>query len=93
MIVNTSKKSLCETLRAFYERKETCSKLIDFNIPTLVIVGKEDKVTPVATAQLIQENIKESILYVLEYAGHLSNLENSVEFNNQLEEFVSMVYH
>ncbi len=93
MIVNTSKKSLCETLRAFYERKETCSKLIDFNIPTLVIVGKEDKVTPVATAQLIQENIKESILYVLEYAGHLSNLENSVEFNNQLEEFVSAVYY
>jgi 3-oxoadipate enol-lactonase len=93
MIVNTTKKSLSETLRAFYERKETRSKLKDFNLPTLIFVGKEDKVTPVAAAQLIHENIQESILCVLEHAGHLSNLENPTEFNKQFEEFVSTVYY
>jgi 3-oxoadipate enol-lactonase len=93
MIVNTTKESLYETLRAFYERKETCSKLKNFSLPTLIIVGKEDKVTPVTAAQLIRENIEESFLYMLEHAGHLSNLENPVEFNKQLEEFISTVYY
>jgi 3-oxoadipate enol-lactonase len=93
MILNTSKKSLCDTLRAFYEREETCSKLKDFNVPTLIIVGKEDKVTPINAAQLLHENIEESFICVLDHAGHLSNIENPAEFNNQLEEFVSTVYY
>ncbi|RPI64987.1 MAG: alpha/beta fold hydrolase, partial [Ignavibacteriales bacterium] len=46
MIVNTSKQSLYKTLQAFYERKETCSKLHDINVPVLIMVGKEDKITP-----------------------------------------------
>lgn len=46
MIVNTSKPSLYKTLQAFYERKETCSSLQDLNIPVLIMVGKEDKITP-----------------------------------------------
>jgi len=93
MIVHTTEESLCNTLRAFYERKETCSKLSDIYVPVLIMVGEEDKITPLAAAQLMNEKIKESLLSKIEHAGHLSNIENPLEFNNQLEEFVSTVYY
>jgi len=93
MIVNTSKKSLYKTLRAFYERKETCSKLSDINIPVLIMVGNEDKITPPEAAQMMHEKIEDSVLYIIEHAGHLSNIENPLEFNKQLEEFFSTVYY
>lgn len=93
MIVNTSEESLCNTLRAFYERKETCSKLSDVEVPVLIMVGEEDKITPLAAAQLMNEKVKESLLSIIEHAGHLSNIENPLEFNNQLEEFISTVYY
>jgi 3-oxoadipate enol-lactonase len=89
MIVNTSKQSLYKTLRAFYERKETCSKLQDINVPVLIMVGKEDKITPPAAAQLMLEKIKGSLLSIIDHAGHLSNIENPVEFNEQLKKFVA----
>ena len=93
MIVNTTEESLCKTLRAFYERKETCTKLQDINVPVLIMVGNEDKITPLAAAQFMNEKIKESLLSIIEHAGHLSNIENPSEFNNQLEEFVSTIYY
>ncbi len=93
MIVNTSKQSISKTLRAFYERKETCSRLQDINIPVLIMVGKEDKITPPEAAQMMHEKIVDSVLYIIEHAGHLSNLENPIDFNSQLEELVSSVYY
>jgi len=92
MIVNTSKQTLYKTLRAFYERKETCSKLPDINVPVLIMVGKEDTITPPAAAQLMHEKIKDSLLSIIEHAGHLSNMENPGEFNEQLKKFVASVY-
>ena len=92
MIVNTTKESLYKTLRAFYERKETCSKLPDINVPVLIMVGKEDKITPPAAAQMMQEKIKDSLLSIVEHAGHLSNMENPGEFNKQLKKFVASMY-
>jgi pimeloyl-ACP methyl ester carboxylesterase len=57
------------------------------------MVGKEDKITPPEAAQMMHEKIKESSLSIVEHAGHLSNIENPSEFNNQLEEFVSTIYY
>ena len=57
-------------------------------MPVLILVGKEDKITPLAAAKLMHENIPGSALSVIEHAGHVSNLENPTEFNLQLENFL-----
>lgn len=93
MIMNTAEESIFKTLRAFYERKETCSKLSDINVPVLIMVGQEDKITPPAAAQMMHEIIEESVFKIIEHAGHLSNIENPLEFNSQIEELVSTVYY
>jgi pimeloyl-ACP methyl ester carboxylesterase len=93
MIVRTSEKSLRNTLLALSLRKETCSILQDIKVPVLILVGNEDKITPPAAAQLMQEKIKDSVLKIIDHAGHLSNIENPDEFNNQLTKFVASVCH
>ncbi|HAQ21414.1 MAG TPA: alpha/beta hydrolase [Prolixibacteraceae bacterium] len=92
MIMETSAQSLTKTLLALSKRKETCNNLDKINIPALIMVGKEDKITPLEAAQQMQNKIKGSLLNIIEHAGHLSNIENSFEFNNQLLKFVSSVY-
>ena len=91
MIMETKVESLSKTLIALSKRKETCSSLHKISIPVLIMVGREDKITTPAAAQLMQKNIKGSILNIIEHAGHLSNIENSYEFNDQLLKFVSSV--
>lgn len=91
MIVETSVQSLSRTLYALSRRKETCSDLVSIRIPVLIVVGREDKITPLDAARLMQKSIKGSILNIIEHAGHLSNIENSYDFNDQLLKFVSSV--
>ena len=89
MIVKTSKESLCKTLLALSVRKEACNMLPEIKVPVLIMVGKEDKITPPAAAQLMHQKIKGSSLHIIEHAGHLSNIENPVDFNEHLKKFLS----
>lgn len=91
MIMETSAQTLSRTLFALAKRKETCTNLYKINIPVLILVGNEDKITPPDAARLMQKSIKGSIMKIIEHAGHLSNIENSFDFNGQLIKFVSSV--
>lgn len=91
MIVNTSTLSLHNSLHALAERKETCEKLSEIKVPVLIIVGKEDKITPPDAARFMQSKIKGSLLRIIEHGGHLSNLENPYEFNYQINKFISSI--
>ncbi len=76
-------------LTALAERTETCSILNDINLPTLIICGREDVVTPLAQSEFMHEAIKGSILKVIDNAGHVSNLEHPHEFNKHLLDFLT----
>jgi len=91
MIISTPKQSLCNTLHALAERKETCDELHEINIPVLIMVGKEDKITPIAAAQQMHEKILNSKLEIIQHAGHLSNLEDPAAFNTHLLNFLELV--
>ena len=74
---------------ALAERSESCSVLESINIPTLIICGREDQVTPLAQSEYMNEHIKGSILHVIDNAGHVSNLEQPEEFNKYLGDFLN----
>jgi len=92
MILYTSVQSLYKTILALSVREETCNKLSKITKPALFIVGVEDKITPPAAAKLMHESIQDSTLHIIKHAGHLSNLENPNEFNDQLTKFFATVY-
>jgi pimeloyl-ACP methyl ester carboxylesterase len=79
-------------LLALSVRKETCNILPEIKVPVLIMVGNEDKITPPDAARFIHERIEGSLLKIIDHAGHLSNLENPDEFNNQLKKFIASVY-
>jgi pimeloyl-ACP methyl ester carboxylesterase len=88
IILKTPADTICNTLVALAGRMETCSALPNINVPTLIFVGAEDKVTTPEAAQKLQELIPNSALRVLEKAGHLSNLEAADSFNLHLQSFL-----
>lgn len=75
-------------LAALAERSETCSQLDKITIPTLILCGREDTVTPLAQAEFMHAHIKGSILQVIDHAGHVSNLEQADVFNQHLTDFL-----
>ena len=79
---------ISQGLVALGGRSETCSNLSEIRIPTLIICGKGDQITPLAQSKFMNKHIKGSILQVIENAGHVSNLEQPKEFNKHLSEFL-----
>jgi 3-oxoadipate enol-lactonase len=60
------------------------------NVPTLVIVGEEDVVTPPADAEFLARNISGAKLVSIPGAGHLTNIETPEAFNAALEAFLNL---
>lgn len=89
VVFSNSKNSITKGYAALAEHLETCSSLSKISIPTLIICGREDQVTPLAQSQFMNKNIKGSILHIIENAGHVSNLEQPIEFNKYLGEFLT----
>jgi 3-oxoadipate enol-lactonase len=50
-------------------------------VPTLVVVGSDDRLTPPAMAKSIADAIPGARLAVIPAAGHLSNIEQPKVFN------------
>lgn len=84
-----SKEILTAGLTALAERSETCSSLDAIRVPTLIICGREDEVTPLAQSEFMHAHIKGSILKIIDHAGHVSNLEHPDEFNKYLQDFLN----
>ena len=57
-------------------------------VPTLVLCGIEDKVTPPALSNGLADIIPAAGMQVIEGAGHLGNLEKSDLFNAMIEDFL-----
>ena len=92
MMASTAEYTIVETLLALSKRKETCHFLPEIKVPVLILVGKEDIITPPEDAKFMHKRIKSSVLHILKHAGHISNLENPVKFNEHLSEFIASVY-
>jgi len=91
LILSTSVIAISGALTAMAKLKEMYSTLNKIEVPTLIICGKEDTVTPTAQSEFLNNNIKNSKLVIIENAGHLSNLEQPEEFNVHLRNFVAEV--
>lgn len=89
VVFSNSNHIVIEGLLALAKRSETCSILNDITIPTLILCGREDKVTPLAQSELMNVSIKGSILMVIDNAGHVSNLEQPEVFNKHLLDFLN----
>jgi len=76
-------------LEAMKHRADSTAELSGYSVPTLVVVGEDDALSPPDVARDMHERIPGSALAVLPRAGHLSNLEAAEDFNVAVADFLA----
>ncbi len=89
VVFSNSDHIISQGLMALAKRSESCPDLNEITVPTLIICGREDELTPLVQSERMHAAIKGSILRVIDHAGHVSNLEQPGEFNNHILNFLS----
>jgi pimeloyl-ACP methyl ester carboxylesterase len=92
LIMGNSPVGIAGALRGMAVRPDSTPDLGGIGVPTLVIVGDEDGLTPPAEAELMSGGIAGSVLARIEGAGHLSNLEQPEAFSAILSGFLDQVF-
>jgi pimeloyl-ACP methyl ester carboxylesterase len=69
------------------------SRLKEIKLPTLIICGLEDQLTPVKYSEYLKNNIPNSRLEIIADAGHMVMLEKPEELNERLEKFIKELAH
>jgi pimeloyl-ACP methyl ester carboxylesterase len=80
-------------LHALIERPDSLATCATIDVPTLVIVGDEDTITPPKEARQIADAIRGSRLEVLQGAGHMANVERPSAFNTVMSEFLATLLY
>lgn len=89
MILKTDRTGAAAAQRGMAQRTDHTDFLSHITVPTLIIVGKYDQLTPVAESEKMHELIAGSRLEIIEGAGHVSNIEQPEAFNRVLADFLA----
>jgi pimeloyl-ACP methyl ester carboxylesterase len=91
MIESTQVSGIVNALHALAERPDSTATLAAIKVPTLVVVGAEDKLSPLSDAQYMIDRLPHAApLVVIPNAGHMSPLENPDAFNLAMSDFLHL---
>jgi pimeloyl-ACP methyl ester carboxylesterase len=66
---------------------DVMARLSEIALPTLILCGRDDKLTPVKYSEYLQQNIPTAQLKIIEGAGHMVMLEQPKAVTQALREF------
>lgn len=84
MSINVGVDGFYNQVKAQLNRPDSTKDLANIKCPTLIIVGKEDIVCPLALHEEMNKSIPNSTLKIIENCGHLSTLEQPKKVNNTI---------
>ncbi|OGP89005.1 MAG: hypothetical protein A2156_05005 [Deltaproteobacteria bacterium RBG_16_48_10] len=70
------------------DRFDLMKEVEKINLPTLIVCGEEDELTPVKYSEFLHDHIKASKLEILPNAGHMVMMESPDAFNRKVKEFI-----
>jgi 3-oxoadipate enol-lactonase len=88
MMLQTKPEGAASALGGMAVREDQTERLSEIKVPTLILVGREDAITPVADSEAMHAAIAGSRFLVIENAGHVSNIEQPQQFNKALIDFL-----
>jgi pimeloyl-ACP methyl ester carboxylesterase len=88
LATSSSAEAIAGALRALMTRPDSTPQLSTIHVPTLIVVGEEDTVTPRAAAEDMQRGIAGSELVAIPAAGHLTTLEQPTAFDAAVARFL-----
>jgi 3-oxoadipate enol-lactonase len=89
VILATPPRGIADALAGLAARADSTPTLREIRVPTLVVCGTEDTITPPAESETMHRAIAGSRLEILEKAGHLSNLEAPDAYDAVLRRFLT----
>lgn len=92
MILHADPRGSAAAQRGMAARRDYSDDLAGIRVPTLVIVGREDPIRPVADARFMHDRIPDSRLEIIEDAAHMTNMEQPGVFNQSLMEFLRLIH-
>jgi pimeloyl-ACP methyl ester carboxylesterase len=81
--------TIAAALEAMMNRPDSTAAVAQVRVPTTIIVGAEDILTPPSDAEHLHRTIPGSTLVTIPGAGHMSNLEAPAAFNDALLTFLA----
>jgi pimeloyl-ACP methyl ester carboxylesterase len=81
--------AIADALDAMRTRADSTPTLATITVPTLIVCGAEDALTPVKESEAMHHAIADSQLAIIPGAGHVSNLEHPAAFNALLAGFLT----
>jgi 3-oxoadipate enol-lactonase len=91
MIARAPVAGIVGALEAMRDRADSTALLSSIAVPTLVVVGQEDELTPPADARALADAIPNATLTTIAGAGHISALEAPTAVSRVLAEFLEAV--
>ena len=88
MMMRNQPAGIAAVLRGMAERPDSTSTLQSITVPTLLIFGAEDSLTPIAEGESMHKQIPHSRLAVIPKAGHYAPFEQSEEAGRLIREFL-----
>lgn len=85
----SSPEAVASALAALAARGDMTAALPGIKVPTAVLVGSQDKITPLPLAEVLRTRIPGAELHLIPDAGHFSNVENPEAFNERLVSFLN----
>jgi len=70
---------------------DVMERISKINVPTVLICGAEDRMTPVKYSEYLRDHIEGARLEVIEGAGHMVMIEKPVETAKVLEDFLNSI--
>jgi 3-oxoadipate enol-lactonase len=80
--------TIVHALEAMRDRCDYRANLASIAVPTLIVVGDQDVITPVKGAEAMNKEIPHSRLAVIKGSGHLSPMEQPEQVTRAIREFL-----
>ena len=88
VMLKTDRRSVAAAQRGMSERPDMTNILSDIELPTLVVCGTDDTITPPDEMRAMANQIPSSTFSLIPNAGHMAPLENPDTFNSCVEKFI-----
>jgi pimeloyl-ACP methyl ester carboxylesterase len=89
MAAEVGSDGFCREQTAMIARPDSRPLLVEIDIPTVVIVGRQDQATPLARAREMATDIANARLAIIEECGHMAPLEKPAEVSAALRRWLT----
>jgi pimeloyl-ACP methyl ester carboxylesterase len=89
IIRSQNKDAVAQASVAMSTRPDSLTDLATIDVPTAIIVGEADAITPLANAKTIADGIRGASLTVIPDAGHISNIDAPEAFEKAIRAWLA----